>query len=153
MKILLNEKEKLDLIYNILCSTSYYYEENNCLRHADEKEYKISKKAVNKVGTPREDSDTICYEDVLMSLLKNGYDIMLVDDYYWNYEDEVKVLGRYNLQEILDNLDNLPLDDNYYSSEESVTKDILNYINGNYDSLETTRLSSILFPLNEATRK
>ena len=149
MKILLNEKEKLDLIYNILCNTSYYYEENNCLRDTDEKEYKISK----KVAKPQEDSDTLCYEDVLMSVLNNGYDIMLIDADAWNYDEEVEVLGRYNLKEIFDNLDNLPLDDNYYSDEASVTTDILNYINGNYDSLETTRLSSILFPLNEATRK
>ena len=78
---------------------------------------------------------------------------MLIDDYAWSEDEEVEVLGRYNLKEIFDNLDNLPLDDNYYSSEESVAKDIINYIRGNYDSLETTRLSSILFPLNEATRK
>ena len=151
MKILLNEKEKLDLIYEILCNTSYYYEENNCLRHCNKKEYKISE----KVAKPQDDSysETICHEDVLMSLLNKGYDIMLIDDYAWSEDEEVEVLGRYNLKEIFDNLDNLPLDDNYYSNEESVAKDVINYIRGNYDSLETTRLSSILFPLNEATRK
>jgi hypothetical protein len=151
MKILLTDKEKLDLIYSIIVSINYYYEENNCLLHWNDKEYEISK----KVAKPQDDSysSTICYEDVLMSLLNKGYDIILIDDYAWSEDEEVEVLGRYNLKEIFYNLDNLPLNSNYYDDENSVAKDILDVFACKDDSYHATRLMSIIFPLHITTRK
>jgi len=152
MKILLTDKEKLDLIYKLLCNHNYYFGEQEVLLDADDKEYEISKKN----ATPIDDflSSSLCYEEVLISMLKNGYNLRLVDALHFAEDvDNLQIVATFNLKEIFHNLDNLQLDNNYYDDEEGVAKDILLMLTGDYDVHPVTRLMSIIFPLNETTRK
>mgnify|MGYP001212033109 CR=1 FL=1 len=149
MKITLDKKEKLELIYNVMCNTHYYFPENYLLLSWNDKDYKKSK--------TRKDE---CYEDTLLNMLKNGYEIILKDDYVPE-DEEGEIVARFNLQELFNNLDNPQIDDNYYSSLESCTDELLlvmldlnkGYAT-NWDSVTMTRIASVLFYHKNAwTRK
>ena len=84
----------------------------------------------------------------------NGYNLRLVDALHFAEDvDNLQIVATFNLKEIFHNLDNLQLDNNYYDDEEGVAKDILLMLTGDYDVHPVTRLMSIIFPLNETTRK
>lgn len=143
MKITLDKKEKLELIYNVMCNTHYYFPENYLLLSWNDKDYKKSK--------TRKDE---CYEDTLLNMLKNGYEIILKDDYVPE-DEEGEIVARFNLQELFNNLDNPIInEDSYYSTIDQYTEELLAVMTGgDWDSITLTRVASVLFYHNETTRK
>jgi len=149
MKITYNKKEKLELIRSLLCTNHDYFREYYLLLDWNEKDYKKSK--------TRKDE---CYEYTLLNMLKNGYEIILQDDYVPE-DEEGEIVARFNLKELFYNLDNPQIDDNYYSSLESFSDELLSVMlsinkdyNTNWDSVTMTRIASVLFyHKNTWTRK
>jgi len=156
MKITLDKEEKLELIHTLMCTNHDYFRENYLLLSWDDEEYK-------KCQTKTDE----CYEDTLLNMLKKGYDIILKDNYE-DYEDgERPIEARLNLKEMFINLDNVydakidtrtgescMIDDNFYSSIDQFTSDVLAVLlHLNWDSVTMTRISSVLFYHNEKTRK
>ena len=149
MKITYNKKEKLELIRSLLCTNHDYFREYYLLLDWNEKDYKKSK--------TRKDE---CYEYTLLNMLKNGYEIILQDDYVPE-DEEGEIVARFNLKELFYNLDNPQIDDNYYSSLESFNDELLSVMlsinkdyNTNWDSVTMTRIASVLFyHKNTWTRK
>ena len=149
MKITYNKEEKLELIHSLLCTNHDYFQEYYLHFEYNEKEYAKSR--------TRKDE---CFEDTLLNMLKNGYEIILKDDYVPE-DEEGEIVARFNLQELFNNLDNPQIDDNYYSSLESCTDELLlvmldlnkGYAT-NWDSVTMTRIASVLFyHKNSWTRK
>ncbi len=150
MKITYNKKEKLELIHSLLCTNHDYFRENYLLLDWDNKEYVKSR--------TRKDE---CYEDTLLNMLKNGYEIIFEDNYVPEDDFEGEIVARFNLQDLFNNLDNPQIDDNYYSSLESFNDELLSVMlslnkgyNTNWDSVTMTRIASVLFyHKNTWTRK
>ena len=143
MKITLDKEEKLELIHTLMCTNHDYFRENYLLLDWDDKDYKKSK-------THKDE----CYEDTLLNMLKNGYEIILKDDYVPE-DEEGEIVARFNLQELFKNLDNPIIDEHsYYSSIDNYTNEVLAVmLDLNWDSVTMTRISSVLFYHNEKTRK
>ncbi len=150
MKITYNKEEKLELIRSLLCTNHDYFRENYLLLDWDNKEYVKSR--------TRKDE---CYEDTLLNMLKNGYEIIFEDNYVPEDDFEGEIVARFNLQDLFNNLDNPQIDDNYYSSLESFNDELLSVMlslnkgyNTNWDSVTMTRIASVLFyHKNTWTRK
>tara|TARA_R100001594_G_scaffold148639_2_gene204316 strand:- start:831 stop:1280 length:450 start_codon:yes stop_codon:yes gene_type:complete len=140
MKITYNKEEKLQLIRYLFCTNHDYFRENYLLLDWNEKDYKASKTRKDK-----------SYEDTLLNMLKNGYEIILQDDYVPE-DEEGEIVARFNLKELFNNLDNPQIDDNYYSSLESFSDELLSVMlsinkdyDTNWDSVTMTRIASVLF--------
>jgi len=74
MKIQLTKQEAEKYFYNALCNGLGYFESYGIELKYDEKEYQKAKKTAKA-----EDGGAVCYEDVYMQMLKNGYTLLAED--------------------------------------------------------------------------
>lgn len=75
MKIVLEKSEAEELFYSSLCNGLGYIGGYGLELSFDDSEYEAAKKTLKK-KTPNE---TICYEDVLMQILREGGELVLID--------------------------------------------------------------------------
>lgn len=71
MKIQLTNKEAEKYFFNALCNGLQYFESYDIELTYNEEEYKEAKKTAKA-----EDGGTVCYEDILMQMLKNGNNLI-----------------------------------------------------------------------------
>ena len=74
MKIELTKQEAEKYFYNALCNGLGYFESYDIELKYDEQEYKKAKKTAKA-----EDGGVVCYEDILMQMLKNGNTLLAED--------------------------------------------------------------------------
>jgi len=74
MKIELTKQECEKYFYNALCNGLGYFQSYDIELSYDEKEYKKAKETAKA-----EDGGSVCYEDVLLQMLKNGNTLFAED--------------------------------------------------------------------------
>ena len=76
MKITFEKKEAEEIFYSALCNGLGYIGGYGLVLDFEDKAYEKAKKTLKK-DTPNE---TICYEDVLMQILREGGELVLIDE-------------------------------------------------------------------------
>jgi hypothetical protein len=76
MKIVLTPQESEEYFFNALCNGLGYIQEYGLDIQYDEKEYKDAKLCLQSLKP----NETICYEDVLMQILRDGGKLNLRDE-------------------------------------------------------------------------
>jgi len=74
MKIELTKQEAEKYFYNALCNGLGYFESYDIELKYDKQEYKKAKETAKA-----EDGGAVCYEDILMEMLKNGNTLLAED--------------------------------------------------------------------------
>lgn len=78
MEIILSNQEAEEYFYNALCNgLGYVCNSYELSLDLDMDEYKKAKDDLSKQSPP---NDTICYEDVMLQMLRNGNKLTLVDE-------------------------------------------------------------------------
>jgi hypothetical protein len=95
MKIQLTNEEAEKFFHNALCNGLSYFESYDIELTYNEEEYKEAKKTAKA-----EDGGTVCYEDILMQMLKNGNNL-IAQGY-----DETYIL---NLEKMYANMAKVPV--------------------------------------------
>jgi hypothetical protein len=125
MEIKLNAKESEEYFYNALCNGLEYINGYGLEFEYDADEYKKSRKKL---------PEGVCFEDVLMQMLRDGYELTLVDN-----ECEGEYTRSINLKDVHERVQNTPL------------RHLSNMINENDDAetadviLQTTFFEDIIF--------
>ena len=75
MKVILEHSESEQLFFDAMCNALGYLSGYDLELSYDEKRYEEAKKKLKKAKP----NESVCYEDVLMEMLKAGYKLTLVD--------------------------------------------------------------------------
>lgn len=131
MKIILTPQESEEYFYNALCNGLGYVQEYGLDLRYDVQAYKDAKLKLQSLNPDRQ----ICYEDVLMQILRDGGKLNLFDE-----------------EEQLDNEDNyITLEDVHERVANTQTNHLFDMIEGRDDAdtadviLQTTFLGEIIF--------
>ena len=131
MKIILTPQESEEYFFNALCDGLGYVQQYGLDLRYDEKAYKDAKSKLQSLNPDRQ----ICYEDVLMQILRDGGKLNLFDE-----------------EEQLDNEDNyITLEDVHERVATTQTNHLFDMIEGRDDAdtadviLQTTFLGEIIF--------
>jgi hypothetical protein len=131
MKIILTPQESEEYFYNALCNGLGYVQGYGLDLRYDEQAYKDAKLKLQSLKP----NETICYEDVLMQILRDGGKLNLFDE-----------------EEQLDNEDNyITLEDVHERVANTQTNHLFDMIEGRDDAdtadviLQTTFLGEIIF--------
>ena len=73
MTITLTQQESENLFFDALCNGLYELRYYNLYLNFDDEEYKSSKEKL------KASNQTLCYEDVLMQMLRDGYKLEIID--------------------------------------------------------------------------
>lgn len=114
MEIKLNAKESEEYFYNALCNGLGYMGGYGLEFECDENEYKKSRKKL---------PEGVCYEDVLMQMLRDGYELTMVD-----VECEGEYTRSINLKDVHDRVQNTPLrhlQDMISENDDAETADVI----------------------------
>jgi hypothetical protein len=84
VKIVLTPEKSEELFYDALCNGLSYISDYNLELVYESEEYKKSREKL-KANTP---NNSVCYEDVLMQMLRDGYKLSLLD---WESEEKQSV--------------------------------------------------------------
>ena len=76
MKIILTNEESETMFYNALCNGLSYISGYGLVLEVDEQDYK----AANQKLKSEKPNETICYEDVLLEVLRMGNTLSMVDE-------------------------------------------------------------------------
>jgi hypothetical protein len=131
MKIILTPQESEEYFFNALCNGLGYVQEYGLDLRYDEQAYKDAKLKLQSLNPDRQ----VCYEDVLMQILRDGGKLNLFDE-----------------EEQLDNEDNyITLEDVHERVANTQTNHLFDMIEGRDDAdtadviLQTTFLGEIIF--------
>ena len=131
MKIILTPQESEEYFYNALCNGLGYVQEYGLDLRYDVQAYKDAKLKLQSLNPDRQ----VCYEDVLMQILRDGGKLNLFDE-----------------EEQLDNEDNyITLEDVHERVANTQTNHLFDMIEGRDDAdtadviLQTTFLGEIIF--------
>lgn len=128
VKILLTPEKSEELFYDALCNGLSYIGDYNIELVYEGEEYKKSREKL-KANTP---NNTVCYEDVLMQMLRDGYKLSLLD---WESEEKQSIT----------------IDDVHQKVQSVGLKHILDCVSGNDDAntadaiLQTVFYGEVLF--------
>jgi hypothetical protein len=127
MEIKLTNEESEEMFYNALCNGLGYVTSGYGLElKYSNKEYKQAKKSIQKNDV------SVCYEDVFMAMLKNGYKISL-------YDEEGEETYEIELKDVHERMEKVPV------------RNILNMIEENDDAedadviIQTVFLKEVVF--------
>ena len=128
VKIVLTPEKSEELFYDALCNGLSYISDYNLELVYESEEYKKSREKL-KANTP---NNSVCYEDVLMQMLRDGYKLSLLD---WESEEKQSI----TINDVHQKVQNVGL------------KDILDCVSGNDDAntadaiLQTVFYGEVLF--------
>lgn len=75
MRIVLDKKESEEFFHDALCNGLYYFSQYGLELTYDEKQYKAARASLHK-GDPKR---VVCYEEVLMQILRDGHKLSVID--------------------------------------------------------------------------
>lgn len=76
MKIILEPQESEEMFHTALCNGLSYISSHGLILEADEQDYQAAKQSLKQKNPDRE----ICYEDVLLEVLRIGKSLTLIDE-------------------------------------------------------------------------
>ena len=76
MKIILEPQESEEMFHNALCNGLSYISSHGLILEADEQDYQAAKQSLKSKNPDR----GICYEDVLLEVLRIGKSLTLIDE-------------------------------------------------------------------------
>jgi hypothetical protein len=100
MKIILEPTEAEEIFYSSLCNIGNYFNGYGLDLRYDRSQYKDSKEHLQRVGT----LETICYEDVLMQILRDGGKLECVD-----MEGEGDMTSSISMKEVHERISKVPV--------------------------------------------
>jgi hypothetical protein len=120
MKIILDHQESENYFYNSLCNGLSYLADYDLNLKYDEDAYKKAKETLKKDNS----KGTICFEDVLMQILKQGSYLSLID----NNEEEENKEKRITIEDVWERVsktDIRHLTDAIMENDDAVTADVI----------------------------
>jgi hypothetical protein len=118
MEIKLSEKESEEYFYNSLCNGLGYFQGNGLELRYEKDDYKAAKQ---KLAENRE--TPVCFEEVLMEILREGKSIMAIDD-----ECDGEYTRTITLKEVHERVQNTPADhllDMVNETDDASTADVI----------------------------
>jgi hypothetical protein len=124
MKIILEPKEAEEIFYSSLCNIGSYFNGYGLDFRYNRSQYKDSKEHLERIGN----SQSICYEDVLMQILKDGGKLECVD-----VEGEGDMTRSISLKDVHERVSEVP------------AKNLLNIIEENDDVIDADIVLQTVF--------
>jgi len=118
MKIVLTNQEAETMFHNALCNGLNYISDYGLELKAKDDEYEAAKQRL-KEQTP---DNTVCYEDILLEVLKGGGSLEIIDYEMDSYNAVIKIEDVYN------RLPETPIDhlmDMIKEEDDAVTADVI----------------------------